>query len=39
MIPALVAELASMEIERLFIMMTVIGLVGFVATVVYLLAR
>ena len=40
MIPALVTELAAMEpIEKLFIVMAVIGLVGLVSTVVYLLAR
>jgi hypothetical protein len=39
MIPVLVAELAAMEIEKLFIVMAVIGLVGLVSTVVYLLAR
>ena len=40
MIPVLVARLAAMEpIEKLFIVMAVIGLVGLVSTVVYLLAR
>ena len=40
MIPALVTELAAMEpIEKLFIVMAVIGLLGLVSTVVYLLAR
>jgi hypothetical protein len=40
MIPALVAELTAMEpIEKLFIVMAVIGLLGLVSTVVYLLAR
>jgi hypothetical protein len=34
-----VAELAAMEIERLFMVMAVIGLRWFVSTVAYLLAR
>ena len=40
MIPVLAARLAAMEpIEKMFIVMAVIGLVGLVSTVVYLLAR
>ena len=40
MIPVLATGLAAMEpIEKVFIVMAVIGLVGLVSTVVYLLAR